>query len=473
MSPGSSTESYPAFPHTGLRENPGKNLNQVTCPNRESNPGHLVSRPDSLTNAVPCQIISVEQIASASRNYGEAEICGALPGSLNDVVHNLRGRFTESDSWHFGSTTIRSLLYLESECGTPKEKNLMRRADLWPLSYAKNIYLHKYASPKIFFPPASQLTLYMHFWIRPHVLHALPISNAVQFKVCHGSLYAVMWLVDDPSEFNLPTLPQSRITYVPEKMPSKYGVHSEEYLPIRKLDEFTKDVINWSNREPETLAHVLGSCPHGEVLRNSRHHRIRSMIAEQFRSINFQVFEEVHGLADNGSTRRIEMIAIPPNNNNGYIIDPTVRFKKQKSQPEDNVISIVAFFNFNEKQKALQHPITSYHRGSRVCGYSASSLSFHPEVPNTVSQLSSTVSGGDVMQELFPIWLQEHAKEGGVFHPGNCPDIKINVLPFPRDGAALSPRPMRDHWLLGSPSLRQEAAAPVKRCGHIPQLTEL
>ncbi|KAJ4449708.1 hypothetical protein ANN_01112 [Periplaneta americana] len=48
MSPGSSTESYPAFAHIGLRENPGKNLNQVTCPNRESHPGHLVSRPDAL-----------------------------------------------------------------------------------------------------------------------------------------------------------------------------------------------------------------------------------------------------------------------------------------------------------------------------------------------------------------------------------------------------------------------------------------
>ncbi|KAJ4449166.1 hypothetical protein ANN_00562 [Periplaneta americana] len=28
MSPGSSTESYPAFAHIGLRKNPGKNLNQ-------------------------------------------------------------------------------------------------------------------------------------------------------------------------------------------------------------------------------------------------------------------------------------------------------------------------------------------------------------------------------------------------------------------------------------------------------------
>ncbi|KAJ4448972.1 hypothetical protein ANN_00364 [Periplaneta americana] len=49
MSPGSSTESYPAFAHIGLRENPGKNLNQVTCPDREWNPGRLISRPDALT----------------------------------------------------------------------------------------------------------------------------------------------------------------------------------------------------------------------------------------------------------------------------------------------------------------------------------------------------------------------------------------------------------------------------------------
>ncbi|KAJ4444072.1 hypothetical protein ANN_05861 [Periplaneta americana] len=45
MSPGSSTESYPAFAHIGLRENPGKNLNQVTCPDRESNPGYLTVTP--------------------------------------------------------------------------------------------------------------------------------------------------------------------------------------------------------------------------------------------------------------------------------------------------------------------------------------------------------------------------------------------------------------------------------------------
>ncbi|KAJ4449591.1 hypothetical protein ANN_00994 [Periplaneta americana] len=49
ISPGSSTESYPAFARIELRENPGKNLNQVTCPDLDSNPGHLVLQPDALT----------------------------------------------------------------------------------------------------------------------------------------------------------------------------------------------------------------------------------------------------------------------------------------------------------------------------------------------------------------------------------------------------------------------------------------
>ncbi|KAJ4435253.1 hypothetical protein ANN_23831 [Periplaneta americana] len=49
MSPGSNTDNYPAFAHIRLRENPGKELNQITYPDRKSNPDHLVSLPDTLT----------------------------------------------------------------------------------------------------------------------------------------------------------------------------------------------------------------------------------------------------------------------------------------------------------------------------------------------------------------------------------------------------------------------------------------
>ncbi|KAJ4440306.1 hypothetical protein ANN_08445 [Periplaneta americana] len=52
MSPGSSTESYPAFAHMGLRENPGKNLNQWLILRRFINIlGYLASECDEGDNA--------------------------------------------------------------------------------------------------------------------------------------------------------------------------------------------------------------------------------------------------------------------------------------------------------------------------------------------------------------------------------------------------------------------------------------
>ncbi|KAJ4427334.1 hypothetical protein ANN_24954 [Periplaneta americana] len=80
-----------------------------------------------------------------------------------------------------------------------------------------------------------------------------------EFKVCHGSLYAVMWLADEPREFNLPTLPQRRITYVPEKLPGKYGVHSEEYVPIRmsKRKSEASDIYFWQRFEKFNICQVL------------------------------------------------------------------------------------------------------------------------------------------------------------------------------------------------------------------------
>ncbi|KAJ4448315.1 hypothetical protein ANN_10330 [Periplaneta americana] len=87
------------------------------------------------------------------------------------------------------------------------------------------------ASPPYFTSKRTVLELPVEYGYDGYLL----FCRITFFKVCHGSLYAVMWLVDEPREFNLPTLPQRCITYVPEKLPSKYGVHSEEYLPIRTV----------------------------------------------------------------------------------------------------------------------------------------------------------------------------------------------------------------------------------------------
>ncbi|KAJ4440344.1 hypothetical protein ANN_08483 [Periplaneta americana] len=59
------------------------------------------------------------------------------------------------------------------------------------------------------------------------------------------------------------------------------------------------------------------------------------MIADEIRSNGFEVFEEVHCLATNGSARRIDMIATPQNTYVGYIIDSTVRFENHAGQAEE------------------------------------------------------------------------------------------------------------------------------------------
>ena len=81
--------------------------------------------------------------------------------------------------------------------------------------------------------------------------------------------------------------------------------------------------------EIETIGHVLGACPFGETLRNTRHHNIRSLIATALRERDFTVYEEVHGVSLEGSHRRIDMIAIPASSTEGYIIDPTIRIKRR------------------------------------------------------------------------------------------------------------------------------------------------
>ncbi|KAJ4429710.1 hypothetical protein ANN_21914 [Periplaneta americana] len=70
--------------------------------------------------------------------------------------------------------------------------------------------------------------------------------------------------------------------------------------PVRAVSGRTQD-NNHCRRchsEVETLAHVLSSCPFGETLRNSRHHKIRSVIATSLKSNGYTTYEEVHGIAD-------------------------------------------------------------------------------------------------------------------------------------------------------------------------------
>ncbi|KAJ4441445.1 hypothetical protein ANN_11300 [Periplaneta americana] len=102
-------------------------------------------------------------------------------------------------------------------------------------------------------------------------------------------------------------------------------------VPGRSQDNRCRHCHN----EVETLAHVLGFCPHGEALRSARHHQVRSIIATALKDADYNTFEEVHGLSVTGSTRRIDIITFKESTRSGYIIDPTVRFETDEEQPAE------------------------------------------------------------------------------------------------------------------------------------------
>ncbi|KAJ4438463.1 hypothetical protein ANN_14408 [Periplaneta americana] len=99
------------------------------------------------------------------------------------------------------------------------------------------------------------------------------------------------------------------------------------------------------------LSDSTGFCQHGTLIRNTRHHAIRELIAK---SLPFfcEVHQEVHCLAKYGSSRRVDIIAIDRGNTTAIIIDPTVRFEIAVEQP----IAV------HEEKKTIYDPTIEYFR---------------------------------------------------------------------------------------------------------------
>ena len=103
--------------------------------------------------------------------------------------------------------------------------------------------------------------------------------------------------------------------------------------------------------EIETLAHVLGACPHGDMLRNTRHHKVRSLIAQVFRERKFHVYEEVHGVSETVSIRRVDIMAVQPDSS-AIIFDPTIRWEINDDQS----------FTVNKGKCSIYEPTIQYYR---------------------------------------------------------------------------------------------------------------
>lgn len=118
----------------------------------------------------------------------------------------------------------------------------------------------------------------------------------------------------------------------------------------------------------ESMPHVLGVCPFGELLRNKRHHTIRSILARALKEKGYEVHEEVTGTAENGSIRRIDIIAIDKNSRSAFIIDPTIRYESEqpaKVDKEKKDIYIPTVNYFKEKYDCNKIEVIGLFIGSR------------------------------------------------------------------------------------------------------------
>lgn len=129
-------------------------------------------------------------------------------------------------------------------------------------------------------------------------------------------------------------------------MSEKTGLSSSEWstaikmigqvAPVRSLPGRSQDgsLCRHGCKEAETLGHILGVCPKSQLLRNNRHHVIRSKIANALKQKGWSIQEEITCNFSGGSIGRVDILAIKESTKEGFIFDPTVRLESSNDQPE-------------------------------------------------------------------------------------------------------------------------------------------
>ena len=122
---------------------------------------------------------------------------------------------------------------------------------------------------------------------------------------------------------------------VNKRIVEKRGLTNTEWIQILKMNGQVAPVRANHGRgqdnhcrfcgEIETLGHVLGFCDRGNLLRNTRHNTVRTLIADEFRRLKWNVYEEVNCINPLKATQRIDIIVYKNKNDMSYIIDPTIR----------------------------------------------------------------------------------------------------------------------------------------------------
>ncbi|KAJ4428001.1 hypothetical protein ANN_24014 [Periplaneta americana] len=130
-------------------------------------------------------------------------------------------------------------------------------------------------------------------------------------------------------------------------MSSKANLSISEYINAIKMSSNLSAVRSVPGRsfnttrcrhpgcnETETLGHVLGFCRKTQLLRNNRHHKARTDIADVLKRRGWEVHEEIHCVSSLDSNRRADIVAIHRTQSKGIVLDPTIRFERDALQAQ-------------------------------------------------------------------------------------------------------------------------------------------
>ncbi|KAJ4445440.1 hypothetical protein ANN_07245 [Periplaneta americana] len=184
---------------------------------------------------------------------------------------------------------------------------------------------------------------------------------------------------------------------------TEYTVYNHDYIVSIEWLSFViaevQTAASTSTRpQREMLQYDSPPTPHStpESVFPHRHHAIRTKLADALRKLKYTVYEEVHGTADNGSNRQIDIIVISESLSQGMIIDPTIRFETYKGQPED----------VHEEKRAIYVPTIPYYKDKyQLHDISVTGLMFGARgtIPNFSSQFCKTLGlHKSFLNELAP-----------------------------------------------------------------------